>query len=97
MFYKVNNHLSFKLFAASIISNEVSDSFIWLFKEFKNCMKVASKAIITDQNGAMNVAIVRVFPNTFHLLCKWHIPQEMCDKIYSVYRNKKEMERGGTK
>lgn len=80
----VNNHLSSILFAAIIISNEVSDSFVWLFEEFKICMKVAPKTIITDQDDAMNVAIAKVFPNTFHRLCKWHITHKMCNKIGSV-------------
>lgn len=96
MFSGVNNHLSSILSAAAIISNEISDSFVWLFEEFKNCMKKDPKAIITDQDDAMNVAIEWVFPNTFHRLCKWHITYKMCNKIRSVYRNKKEIERFNT-
>lgn len=48
IFCGVNNYLSSILFAFAIISNEVSESFIWLFEEFIKCMKNTPKAIITD-------------------------------------------------
>lgn len=68
------------LFAYSVLSSEVADSFIWLFQQFLECMGNAPNAIITYKHPVINVIIPKVFRMTFHHLCKWHITYEMCDK-----------------
>ncbi|KMZ76176.1 hypothetical protein ZOSMA_105G00030 [Zostera marina] len=93
IFCGVNNHMRTVLFANGFLSNESTESFIWLFSEFKKCMGNYPKTIITDQDAAMKTAISSEFPTTFHRLCKWHITHKMCDKVGTVYRNKDEMER----
>ena len=41
----------------------------------------APKAIITDQCRSMAIAIERVFPNTKHRLCLWHIMKKLPAKL----------------
>lgn len=48
---------------------------------------------ITYQDLAMNVALQIKLSTIFHRLCKWHITHKMRDKVGSVYRNKKKMDR----
>lgn len=40
----------------------------------------------------MKVTLELVFPENFHLLCKWHITNKMGDKIGNICRNRNEME-----
>jgi len=43
----------------------------------------APSAIITDQNKAMKNAIRKVFPNTRHIWCLWHILEKLPEKFGS--------------
>ncbi|XP_058181190.1 protein FAR1-RELATED SEQUENCE 5-like [Rhododendron vialii] len=70
----VNHHGQTTLFGCAFLSDELSDSFEWLFKEFLKAMVgPPPKIIITDQDPAMTKAIACVLPTTFHRYCIWHI------------------------
>ncbi|XP_057503514.1 protein FAR1-RELATED SEQUENCE 5-like [Actinidia eriantha] len=45
----------------------------------------APTSIITDQDLAMKGAIAKVFPNTRHRLCIWHIKKKFVEKLSQVY------------
>ena len=49
----------------------------------------APKAIITDQDRAMQKAIANVFPNTRHRWCVWHIMKKLPEKLkgYNEYES----------
>ncbi|GJR75310.1 FAR1-related sequence 5-like protein [Tanacetum coccineum] len=73
-FVGVNHHGQSILFGGALLENEKEETFEWLFKEFKKCMfDKHPTAIITDQDKAMGNAILKVFPNTRHRYCAWHI------------------------
>lgn len=76
-----DNHGRPVTFAAGLLSKEDSESFSWLFKEFVACMGAAPKLMITDQDLGMKVAIKRVFPDTRHRWCMWHIMLKLSDKV----------------
>ncbi|KAK1574812.1 hypothetical protein Q3G72_000155 [Acer saccharum] len=62
-FVGVNHHRQSTLLGCGLISNEDTETFIWLFKNWKTCMfDCAPKAIITDQDKAMQKGIEVVFP-----------------------------------
>jgi hypothetical protein len=42
---------------------------------------VAPVNIITDQDGAMRAGIEKVFPNTTHRNCRWHIVDKATEEI----------------
>lgn len=73
--------LVYNYIAASFLSNETVEIFVWLFKELKKCMEQTPITIIMDQDVAMKTTLLVVFPKTFHRLCKWHITNKMGDKI----------------
>ncbi|XP_078165536.1 protein FAR1-RELATED SEQUENCE 5-like [Carex rostrata] len=50
------------------------------------------KAIITNQDPTMRVAIAEVFPNTRHRCCQWHVMRKARDKLGAVYGKVKEVE-----
>jgi zinc finger SWIM domain-containing protein 3 len=69
-----NHHKQTIIFEASLIFNEIIESFVWLFETFFTAMsRKHPSTIFTDQDIAMAGAIAYVFPNTSHQLCIWHI------------------------
>ncbi|KAL5756330.1 hypothetical protein ACOSQ2_021076 [Xanthoceras sorbifolium] len=66
-YFGVNYHEQSIVFACAFLSDEITDSFLWLFDQFKETMPdSAPKMIITDQNPAMTKAIAQAFPNTYY-------------------------------
>ncbi|XP_022865312.1 protein FAR1-RELATED SEQUENCE 5-like [Olea europaea var. sylvestris] len=64
-FVGVNHHGQSILLGCGLLSNEDTDTFVWLFKTWMLCMhSKAPNEIITDQDRAMQNAIKIVFPNT---------------------------------
>ncbi|XP_062217841.1 protein FAR-RED ELONGATED HYPOCOTYL 3-like [Phragmites australis] len=73
-FIGINRHAQSFQLGCAFLRDEKTDSFVWLFKAFLEAMKgKAPLNIITDQDGAMRLAIELVFPNTNHRNCRWHI------------------------
>ncbi|KAI5340905.1 hypothetical protein L3X38_020179 [Prunus dulcis] len=78
----VNNHGQTIVLACAFLSNETTESFVWMFEEFKKAMPGGEpKTIITDQDAAMAIAISIAFPTTFHRLCIWHITSKFSVKL----------------
>ncbi|XP_062164654.1 protein FAR1-RELATED SEQUENCE 5-like [Alnus glutinosa] len=66
-FVGVNHHGQSILLGAGLISREDTDTFVWLFKCWLECMNgQAPKAIMTDQDRAMKNAIAIAFPESRH-------------------------------
>ncbi|XP_047326679.1 protein FAR-RED IMPAIRED RESPONSE 1-like [Impatiens glandulifera] len=81
-FVGVNHHGQSILLGCGLLSSEDSESFIWLFKAWLSCMHGrAPKAIITNQCRSMTIAIEKVFPNTNHRFCLWHIMKKLPTKL----------------
>ncbi|KAL6269599.1 hypothetical protein ACE6H2_026510 [Prunus campanulata] len=77
----VNNHRQTVLFGCAFLTSETTDSFVWLFEEFKKAMPgEPPKMIITDQDAAMSKAIALTLPTTFHRYCIWHILNKFMEK-----------------
>ncbi|XP_048326658.2 protein FAR1-RELATED SEQUENCE 5-like [Ziziphus jujuba] len=85
----VNNHGQTILFACAFLSDEKTESFIWLFELLKKTMPTNSpKMIITDQDSAMTKVIAHSLPNTFHRYCSWHILEKFSIQIDAItYRD----------
>ncbi|CAL8077923.1 unnamed protein product [Prunus armeniaca] len=78
----VNNHGQTNVLACAFLSKEMTESFIWMFEEFKKVMPGGElKTIITDQDAAMTRAISIAFPTTFHQLFIWHITSKFSVKL----------------
>ncbi|CAL5087997.1 unnamed protein product [Urochloa decumbens] len=72
------------------LRNEKTESYVWLFSEFKNAMGGKDLLnIITDQDLAMKAAIVVVFETSTHRNCRWHI-MENARKVLGPFLNGKE-------
>ncbi|KAI3932617.1 hypothetical protein MKW98_012588 [Papaver atlanticum] len=66
-FVGVNHHGDSILFGCGLVAHEDTESFVWLFRQWLDCMSgCAPPAIVTDQAKAMQNAIEIVFPNSRH-------------------------------
>uniref|UniRef100_A0A8I6XIR3 Protein FAR1-RELATED SEQUENCE n=1 Tax=Hordeum vulgare subsp. vulgare TaxID=112509 RepID=A0A8I6XIR3_HORVV len=89
-FVGVNHHGESVLLGCGLLSNEDTDTFVWLFKSWLCCMSNnPPNAIITDQCKAMQNAIGEVFPLARHRWCIWHIMKKIPEKLsgYEKYEN----------
>ncbi|XP_042959490.1 protein FAR1-RELATED SEQUENCE 5-like [Carya illinoinensis] len=89
-FVGVNHHRQSILLGAGLISSEDTETFVWLFRTWLQCMDgIAPKAIITDQDRAMKNAISIVFPESRHRFCLWHILKKVPEKLgsYGSYKS----------
>lgn len=78
-FTGLNHHHQSILFGCALLQDETEKSFTWLFETWLMAMGGKSPvSIITDQDKAMCGAISKVFPNTRHRLCLWHIRKKVC-------------------
>ena len=61
--------------AFSFVSNEREDTFVCVLDRLKytlnKCME--PRVIVTDRDLALMNACAKVFPNAMHVLCRWHI------------------------
>lgn len=81
-FVGANHHGQLTLLGCALLSGEVTDTFTWLFQSWLACMSgQAPKAIITDQDMAVQKAVENVFPDTRHRWCLWHIMKKLPDKL----------------
>uniref|UniRef100_J3LBW7 Protein FAR1-RELATED SEQUENCE n=1 Tax=Oryza brachyantha TaxID=4533 RepID=J3LBW7_ORYBR len=78
----VNHHGESVLLGCALLSNEETETFVWLFRSWLSCMSnKAPNAIITDQCRAMQNAIMEVFPEARHRWCLWHIMKKIPEKL----------------
>ncbi|KAJ9552192.1 hypothetical protein OSB04_016237 [Centaurea solstitialis] len=82
-FIGVNHHDQSILFGGALLENEKEETFEWLFENFLKCMfNKHPRAIITYQDKAMGNAIKKVFPNTRHRYCAWHIKKHELEHLW---------------
>ncbi|XP_024043082.1 protein FAR1-RELATED SEQUENCE 5-like [Citrus clementina] len=81
-FVGVNNHGQTIVFGCGFLSDETTESFLWLFEQFKEAMPGDDpKMIITGQDPAMTKAISLAFPFTFHRFFIWHILNKFSERL----------------
>ncbi|XP_021804022.1 protein FAR1-RELATED SEQUENCE 5-like, partial [Prunus avium] len=88
-FTGVNHHLQSIQFGCALLQDETEVTFLWLFETWLEAMGGRHPvSIITDQDLAMKGAIAKIFPNTRHRLCLWHIKKKFAEKLSHVYFKK---------
>nr|KAJ0189448.1 hypothetical protein LSAT_V11C800444230 [Lactuca sativa] len=81
-FVGVNHHGQSIFFGGALLENEKEETFVWLFENFLKCMfSKYPKVIIIDQDKVMGNAIKKVFPNTRHRFCEWHIKKNESEHL----------------
>nr|GEZ41693.1 protein FAR1-related sequence 5-like [Tanacetum cinerariifolium] len=70
-------------FGAALLSDETTESFSWMLEAFLITHKKQPPFAVTDQDGALRNAFVKMFPDSHHRLYMWHITEKLPGKIYS--------------
>jgi hypothetical protein len=88
-FIGVNRNGQSIMFGCGFVRQELASSYDWLFESFLIAMDgLAPDNIITDQDVAMKKSIGKMFPNTVHRNCRWHIMQKSTDKVWGYHGQK---------
>lgn len=86
-FVGLNNHYQQVVFGASLLYDETSESFEWLFQTFLECMSDKKpKTIFSDRDLAKAKAILVVMPETYHRFCLWHLHQNALKSLSEVFK-----------
>ncbi|KAK8935717.1 Protein FAR1-RELATED SEQUENCE 7 [Platanthera zijinensis] len=81
-FIAVNHHMQNIFVGGAFIATETIESFCWVFETFLRFVGGKQPiTIFTDQDQTMTVSIERVFSNTRHRLCQWHISKKAPSKV----------------
>lgn len=82
LFLGVNHHGQLVLLGCGLLSDESTESFLWLLKSWLTCMKGRPpNAIITDECVAIKAAVREVFPKTRHRISDWHVVRSISEKL----------------
>ena len=65
--------------AYSFLSSEQNKNYTWVLQKVKQVIdeRYYPRVIVTDRELALVRAVEEEFPNAHHLLCRWHINQNM--------------------
>ncbi|WOK98442.1 protein FAR1-RELATED SEQUENCE 5 [Canna indica] len=88
-FVGVNHHGQSILFGCGLLSREDIETYVWLFRSWLECMHGRTpKAIITYQCRSIQAAMTKVFPESRHRLCLWHIMKKVLEKLSGLAKYK---------
>ncbi|KAL2896106.1 Protein FAR1-RELATED SEQUENCE 5 [Bienertia sinuspersici] len=75
------------LIGYALLQNESSESYQWVLECFINILgeSVQLSAIVTKHDLGLTKALAQVFPQTSHLLCTWHINNDVVDRVQKLY------------
>ncbi|GKA57407.1 FAR1-related sequence 5-like protein [Tanacetum coccineum] len=68
-------------FCAALLSDETTESFSWMLEAFLKTYKKQPPFAVTDQDGALRKVVVKMFPDSHHRLCMWHITEKLPRKV----------------
>ncbi|XP_020245311.1 protein FAR1-RELATED SEQUENCE 6-like isoform X2 [Asparagus officinalis] len=81
-FVGMNHHGHLVLLGCGLVSDETTETYIWLFKAWLTCMLgCPPNAIITNQCKSIQNAVAEVFPGTHHRLCLSQVLKKIPDKL----------------
>ncbi|GJW06932.1 FAR1-related sequence 5-like protein, partial [Tanacetum coccineum] len=80
-FTGVDNHQKCVTFGAALLSDETTETFCWMLEAFLKTHKKQPPFAVTDQDGALRNAVVKMFPDSHHRLCMWHITEKLPGKV----------------
>ncbi|WVZ93382.1 hypothetical protein U9M48_039365 [Paspalum notatum var. saurae] len=89
MFVGANPHLQCAIFGFALLGDKTVETFEWVFNAFKMCMGTEGpRVMLIDQDPAMPIALRRVFPNTIHRLCLWHVQNREFETAWAMILDK---------
>ncbi|GJZ15242.1 RNA-directed DNA polymerase, eukaryota [Tanacetum coccineum] len=68
-FTAIDNHRRSVTVGSGLLKRETAEAYGWLLRAFKKAFIHALNIIVTDQDGAMSLAVAAEFPESKHRLC----------------------------
>ncbi|XP_047253883.1 protein FAR1-RELATED SEQUENCE 5-like isoform X2 [Capsicum annuum] len=98
LFVGLNNHREMIIFGATVLYEELTKSFEWLFNAFFRIMSADKpQTIFTDQDPAIAAAISLVMPQTYHRLCIWNLEKNAFKHLNHIFRANESFPRDFSK
>nr|GEU96821.1 ribonuclease H-like domain-containing protein [Tanacetum cinerariifolium] len=69
-FTGIDHHQKCVTFSVALLSDETTESFCWMLEAFLKTHKIQPPFAVTDQDGALRNAVVKMFPDSHHRLLK---------------------------
>ncbi|GKA42617.1 FAR1-related sequence 5-like protein [Tanacetum coccineum] len=82
-FTAIDNHRRSVTVGSGLLKKETAEAYGWLLRAFKKAFVRPPNIVVTDQDGAMQLAVTAEFRESKHRLCMWHIMQTMPAKTVS--------------
>jgi zinc finger SWIM domain-containing protein 3 len=86
LFWGVDNNCVTFVIAGCLLSDEQFESYEWALLNFGKLGFPAPKVIFTDGDTEFGRAIQKVWPETVHLLCRFHIAQNIIKNLAGILR-----------
>lgn len=81
-FVGVNHHGQPVLLGCALLSDQTTETYLWLLKAWISCMSGhLPKAIITDKCRSIQIAVSQALPGVRHRFCLWQIMKRAPDKL----------------
>lgn len=63
----------------AFMKDETTQSYRWVLEKLKSFLvkAIIPSTIVTDKEGGLLKSVAEVFPNSKHLLCSWHINNDV--------------------
>ncbi|KAG9454611.1 hypothetical protein H6P81_007515 [Aristolochia fimbriata] len=81
-FVGVNHHGQSVLLGCALLTDQTVSSVTWVFQTWLAAMSGCQpRSIITEQDGALQSAVAKVFPGTRHCFSMWHVQEVVLYKL----------------
>ena len=92
----INGNNNSRNVAYALHESQDSGTFGWILTCFQKSQSInfngvleptaitPTRAIFSDRDAAIRVAVIQIYPNTFHGLCLWHINENLTKNLQSV-------------
>ncbi|RVW78093.1 Protein FAR1-related sequence 5 [Vitis vinifera] len=79
----INHHHQTIVFGCALLVDESVSTYTWVLETFLDAMNNKKPlSVITDGDKAMRKAIKRIFPDSCHRLCAWHIQRNAFTNVH---------------
>ena len=86
LFTGIDNNGLTTLVGGCLVSDETFESYAWCIREFRECVRIDPTVVCTDGDHELAKAIRDVWPNSDHLLFRFHIAQNITRNLASILR-----------
>ncbi|XP_071698952.1 protein FAR1-RELATED SEQUENCE 5-like [Rutidosis leptorrhynchoides] len=80
-FTGVDHHNKCVTFGGGLLKYETIESYQWLLNAFMKANPNQPQLVLTDQDAAMKEAVKKVFTESTHRLCMWHVMRKLPFKV----------------